>query len=906
MDVANGDRGCVELILRQLVERYAVHYLHDTALYFAERLYYENSSDANLHTLASCYYRQGKLSQVCLVLQDCINTTTSSENKYLYALACVSLDKLSEAEHALTTRRHSDKLTVEAVGDTPGGACGVFLLGRICRMQHRCEPAVTYYKLSLLMDPYLWCAIAELSDMGVAIDVKQLFARSTNNELQLPSLLKEAPAPAQDRHYGASSLLGGSSDHRLKQLCVAENLTREAARGSVAGQRHGVSMSLGLSSMSLHVPFASPASMPSPSYSLGSRRPPGGGGGLSADTTDTIDECDSTFNASFNDSANSRHLSHISYVDRSYDSAQSGTSSSVRDPRATLFGISTPGLTPITATAGNSSMTAGAESGYEVKTAMRSSDTPLSPPLMLKTSERNANPAAAAAAVGANRRVSFGPTARLSFSGALSADSAVTDDSAYDTALHDNPLSTAVSGIAAPGSRHGSSSSSTIEDPQEYPFKLPRKSATDSSSAVRSLASHRSAEDSRRPLPHKAVAPFPAVGSSSDVHQQATSGASPRHQERKYGLSGASVGDDDDDDDAAMNNYVSDACYAASRRYVDDLVMTLARAYQMLCLYCCRACIDQLQSLPPQHYRSALVSQWIGRAYYEMNEYKPSILAHREMLRLEPFRLKGLEILSTALWHLKRDKELCSLAQQVVDVDKFAPETWCVVGNCFSLQKEPEAAIRFFQRSLQIDAGFTYAYTLTGHEHVSNEDLDKAVESFRAAILHNDRHYNAWYGLGSIYYRQERYELAEFHFRRALGINPASSVLHCYLGMALHAQANSSKSSEALDVLMKACEKDRSNPQLHFQRAHILFSSGPEHLEECLDALLVVEEHAPREPPVHAMLGQVYHRLGNLHKALWHLNVAMDLDPKEASSLKVSSAYMISLSERRATLSFDG
>jgi anaphase-promoting complex subunit 3 len=891
MDIANGDRGCVELILRQLVERYAAYYLHDTALYFAERLYYENSSDANLHTLASCYYRQGKLSQVCLVLQDCINTTTLLENKYLYALACVSLDKLSEAEYALTPRCHSNKLTVEAVGDTPGGACGVFLLGRICRMQHRREPAVTYYKLSLLMDPYLWCAIAELSDMGVAIDVKQLFARSPNNELQLPNLLKEAPAPAQDRHYGASSLLGGNTDHRMKQLCVAENLTREAVRGSVAGQRHGVSMSLGMSSMSLHVPFASPASMPSPSYSLGSsRRPPGGGGGLS---NDAIDEHDSTFNVSFNDSVNSRHLSHISYVDRSYDSAQSGASSSVRDPRATLFGISTPGLTPITAaTAGSSSTIAGAESGYEVKTAMRSSDTPLlSPPLLLlKTAERNANPAAAA--VGGNRRVSFGPTARLSFSGALSADSAVTDDSAYDTALHDNPLSTAISGIAAPGPRNGSS----IDDPQEYPFKLPRKSATDSSSAVRSLASHRSAEDSRRPLPHKAVAPFPAVGSSSDVHQQATNSASPRYQERKNGLSVASVGDD------AMNNYVSDACYAASRSYVDDLVMTLARAYQMLCLYCCRACIDQLQSLPPQHYRSALVSQWIGRAYYEMNEYKPSILAHREMLRLEPFRLKGLEILSTALWHLKRDKELCSLAQQVVDVDKFAPETWCVVGNCFSLQKEPEAAIRFFQRSLQIDAGFTYAYTLTGHEHVSNEDLDKAVESFRAAILHNDRHYNAWYGLGSIYYRQERYELAEFHFRRALGINPASSVLHCYLGMALHAQANASKSSEALDVLMKACEKDRSNPQLHFQRAHILFSSGPEHLEDCLDALLVVEEHAPREPPVHAMLGQVYHRLGNLHKALWHLNVAMDLDPKEASTLKVRAVHMTVLYEQVSLL----
>jgi tetratricopeptide (TPR) repeat protein len=40
------------------------------------------------------------------------------------------------------------------------------------------------------------------------------------------------------------------------------------------------------------------------------------------------------------------------------------------------------------------------------------------------------------------------------------------------------------------------------------------------------------------------------------------------------------------------------------------------------------------------------------------------------------------------------------------------------------------------------------------------------------------------YGLGTIYYRQEKYELAEYHFTRALSINRQSSVLHCYLGEA--------------------------------------------------------------------------------------------------------------------------
>ena len=58
---------------------------------------------------------------------------------------------------------------------------------------------------------------------------------------------------------------------------------------------------------------------------------------------------------------------------------------------------------------------------------------------------------------------------------------------------------------------------------------------------------------------------------------------------------------------------------------------------------------------------------------------------------------------------------------------------------------------------------------------------------YRNALRLDSRHYNAWYGLGTVYYRQEKYELSEYHFRHALSINSRSSVLFCYLGMAQHA-----------------------------------------------------------------------------------------------------------------------
>jgi anaphase-promoting complex subunit 3 len=319
--------------------------------------------------------------------------------------------------------------------------------------------------------------------------------------------------------------------------------------------------------------------------------------------------------------------------------------------------------------------------------------------------------------------------------------------------------------------------------------------------------------------------------------------------------------------------------------YVVSLLVTLASAYQLLSSYQCRKCVNLLHKLPKKHFSTGWTQQILGKAYCEMNEYKNALLSLREMLRIEPFRVKGTETLSTALWHLKKDKELCALAQQIVEVDKYAPETWCVVGNCFSLQREPDAAIRFFQRALQIDpTNFPYAHTLCGHEYVNNEDLEKAINSFRNALLLDDRHYNAWYGLGSIYYRQEKYELAEYHFRRALSINSSSSVLQCYLAMVLHAQGSTVKSQCALEILTKATEHDRNNPQLRFQKAYIYMAL--EQLDDALVELEIVREQAPREAPVYAMLGQLYQQLGRKEDALRAINSAIDLDPKESMSLK--------------------
>lgn len=95
-----------------------------------------------------------------------------------------------------------------------------------------------------------------------------------------------------------------------------------------------------------------------------------------------------------------------------------------------------------------------------------------------------------------------------------------------------------------------------------------------------------------------------------------------------------------------------------------------------------------------------------------------------------------MEIFSTVLWHLRsnlslslshfffvcmcvrayselrKEVELSYLAHELVDVDRLSAAAWCAVGNCFSLQKEHDTALQFFQRVLRRCLYLSYSFPL--------------------------------------------------------------------------------------------------------------------------------------------------------------------------------------------------
>eukprot|EP00180_Rhodochaete_pulchella_P000313 Plantae.Rhodophyta-Rhodochaete_pulchella.ctg12161.p1 GENE.Plantae.Rhodophyta-Rhodochaete_pulchella.ctg12161~~Plantae.Rhodophyta-Rhodochaete_pulchella.ctg12161.p1 ORF type:complete len:387 (-),score=50.87 Plantae.Rhodophyta-Rhodochaete_pulchella.ctg12161:262-1356(-) len=313
-----------------------------------------------------------------------------------------------------------------------------------------------------------------------------------------------------------------------------------------------------------------------------------------------------------------------------------------------------------------------------------------------------------------------------------------------------------------------------------------------------------------------------------------------------------------------------------------QILYRIAQGAAALSSFRCSEALQILQGLPKEHANTGYVLSLIGRAYMELYDYPQAEEYFAHALQVDPMRLSGLvEYYSTALWQMRKEVALAELAQRVVQIDRHNPAVWCVVGNCFSLQKDQDMALKFFKRAVQLNKRMPYAYTLAGHEYAAKEDFESADAAYRAAISLDERHYNAWYGIANVLTKQEKHEAAERYYRNALRIHPRSSTLSYHLGMSLHAQG---KDNEALQLLNRAVSLDGKNPVTKYERARVLSALG--RYEESLSQLRVLNRELPREATVYFEMGQIYRMRGEKNLALRYFATALDLDPKERAYKK--------------------
>ncbi|RDL34341.1 Uncharacterized protein BP5553_07469 [Venustampulla echinocandica] len=316
-------------------------------------------------------------------------------------------------------------------------------------------------------------------------------------------------------------------------------------------------------------------------------------------------------------------------------------------------------------------------------------------------------------------------------------------------------------------------------------------------------------------------------------------------------------------------------------RWLLDLFKKVGSGYFALSQFHCHEAWQIYSSLPRAQQETPWVMAQMGRALYEQAAYVDAERYYKRIRHIAPTRFEDMEIYSTILWHLKRETDLAFLAHELIDGSWQSPQAWCVLGNSWSLARDHEQALKCFKRATQLNPKFAYAFTLQGHEHVANEEYDKALISYRQGMAADKRHYNAWYGVGRVYEKLGNYDKAFAHFSSASVINPTNAVLICCIGTVLEKQK---QPRQALAYFSQATELAPRSALTRFKKARALMATGD--LEAALKELMILKDLAPDEAMVHFLLGRLYKSLREKGAAVRHFTIALNLDPKASQNIK--------------------
>jgi len=176
---------------------------------------------------------------------------------------------------------------------------------------------------------------------------------------------------------------------------------------------------------------------------------------------------------------------------------------------------------------------------------------------------------------------------------------------------------------------------------------------------------------------------------------------------------------------------------------------------------------------------SAYVRSQLAIARYNLREFDEAQAGFESLLQHDPYRLDQVDTYSNILYVKEQKRALSSLAHTCVSIDKYRPETCCVIGNYYSLKGAHEKAVTYFRRALKLDRDFLSAWTLMGHEYVELKNTAAAVDAYRHAVDINAKDYRAWYGLGQTYEILQMMYYALFYYRKATSLRPYDARMWC-------------------------------------------------------------------------------------------------------------------------------
>ncbi|KFB47820.1 hypothetical protein ZHAS_00015776 [Anopheles sinensis] len=280
-------------------------------------------------------------------------------------------------------------------------------------------------------------------------------------------------------------------------------------------------------------------------------------------------------------------------------------------------------------------------------------------------------------------------------------------------------------------------------------------------------------------------------------------------------------------------------------------------------------------------------------AFSNKRDVDRSIEIFQRLQKIDPYRLDNLDSYSNLLFVKDMKTEMSHLAHKVVEINKYSPETCCVVGNYYSIRADHYKAVMYFQRALKLNPRYLSAWTLMGHEFMEMKNTNAAIQSYRQAVEVNRRDFRAWYGLGQAYEIIKMPYYSLYYYKAAQQLRPYDSRMLVALG---ETYERLDKISDAIKCYQKAHSVgDIEGVALFslarlYEKTHEMEKAIPVFLSFCRDEKVVADKASLYH--AYMTLATHYEKVEDFEKASHFAYKCLDYEDtkREAESLLKSIA----------------
>jgi Tfp pilus assembly protein PilF len=199
-----------------------------------------------------------------------------------------------------------------------------------------------------------------------------------------------------------------------------------------------------------------------------------------------------------------------------------------------------------------------------------------------------------------------------------------------------------------------------------------------------------------------------------------------------------------------------------------------------------------------------------------------------------------------------------------------------MLGKAYLRTKNYKALTDVFARIMQVNPESASAHVLMATAYEQMDEKSNAIKEYLAAEKSDPNFMGVHSGLGILYSKQGKTDLAEKEFRAELARYPTDPISNCLLGEIL---VNASHAVDAKPYFQAALQVNPGYVAalLGLGKAEL----ATDHAGAAVDPLRKAIQLDPHEPQAHYVLGSVFRKLGRTVEAVQEQKIALDIQEKQ-------------------------